>query len=351
MDGGHQLLSRDEFRGKVFSRDGFRCVICQDPAQDAHHLLERRLWSDGGYYVANGASVCGPCHLRCERTEITVEDLRIAAGITKPVIPQHLYRDLIYDKWGNILLANGNRLRGELFYDESVQKILGEGRIDGVPVLDLFTNRVKYPRTHHLPWSAGQTEDDRVLTDLSAFEGQRVIVSRKMDGEQSSLYSDGLHARSLDGRNHASRDWLKNFWSTIAGDIPENWRVCGENLYALHSIAYTDLETYFMGFSIWNEHNRCLDWDHTQEWFQLLGITSVPVMYDGIWDENLIRGLYDERRDYHHHEGYVVRTAAGFGYGDFRRCVAKYVRANHVAPDKHNWFSQQIIPNKLREMI
>jgi len=338
------LLTRDQFREAVFLRDNDRCVLCGAAAQDAHHILERRLFADGGYYVANGASVCGACHIRCEQTVITVEEVRQAAGITKPVLPEHLYRDLSYDKWGNIIMPNGNRLRGELFYDESVQKILAAGG-----VLDLFTNRVKYPRTHHLPWSQGLTEDDRVMQDLGGFEGQRVIVTRKMDGENTTIYSDGMHARSIDGRNHASRDWVKNFWATICADIPENWRVCGENLYAKHSIAYEDLPSYFMGFSIWNERNECLDWDTTQEWFTLLGITSVPVLYDGIWNTKLIQGLYDVRRDYHTHEGYVVRTAEGFAYGNFRKRVAKFVRANHVAPESHHWFAQQIIPNKLQE--
>jgi len=338
------LLTRDQFREAVFRRDNDRCVLCGAPAQDAHHILERRLFSDGGYYLANGASVCGACHIKCEQTVVTVEEVRQAAGITKPVLPEHLYRDLTYDKWGNIIMPNGNRLRGELFYDESVQKILAAGG-----VLDLFTNRVKYPRTHHLPWSQGLTEDDRVMQDLGGFEGQRVIVTRKMDGENTTIYSDGMHARSIDGRNHASRDWVKNFWATICADIPENWRVCGENLYAKHSIAYEDLPSYFMGFSIWNERNECLDWDTTQEWFTLLGITSVPVLYDGIWNTKLIQGLYDVRRDYHTHEGYVVRTAEGFAYGNFRKRVAKFVRANHVAPESHHWFAQQIIPNKLQE--
>ena len=38
-----------------------------------------------------------------------------------------------------------------------------------------------------------------------------------------------------------------------------------------------------------------------------------------------------------------------FTYGDFKRCVAKFVRANHVAPETHHWFAQQIVPNKLKE--
>jgi hypothetical protein len=102
--------------------------------------------------------------------------------------------------------------------------------------------------------------------------------------------------------------------------------------------------------TIMGERNRCLSWDETQEWFGLMGITPVPILYDGVWNEKLIRGLYDERRDYHDHEGYVVRTADSFSYGDFRRCVAKFVRANHVAPEKHNWFTQQIIPNRLKDL-
>lgn len=339
----HQLLTREQFRCGVFARDSNLCVICDAPAQDAHHILERRLWSDGGYYLANGASVCGHCHLLCERTEISVERIREAAGITKPIIPSHLYHDTTYDKWGNVVLANGCRLRGELFNDESVQKVIA-------PMLHLFTDRVKYPRTHHLPWSPGITEDDRVLHDMSAFDGQRVIVTEKMDGENTTWYRDGTHARSVDGRGHPTRDWCKNLWSSISGEIPDGWRICGENLYAKHSIRYADLPTYFMGFSIWDETNSCLGWDETSEWFQLLGITMVPVLYDGIYDEKIIRSLYDVKRDWDSREGYVLRTYRGFSYGEFRRCVGKFVRPNHVTTSKHWMFGRSHIEtNQLKD--
>jgi hypothetical protein len=118
------LLTRDQFREGVFARDRHSCVLCGAAAQDAHHILERRLFTDGGYYLENGASVCGPCHFDCEQTNVSVEDVRRAAGITRAVLPEHFYSDLSYDKWGNIVLENGMRLKGELFYDESVQKIL-----------------------------------------------------------------------------------------------------------------------------------------------------------------------------------------------------------------------------------
>jgi hypothetical protein len=323
----------------VFKRDGYKCVLCQAAAQDAHHILERRLWADGGYYLENGASVCGPCHIACERTDVTVEDLRTAAGITRKWVPEHLYDDHIYDKWGNPVLEDGRRGKGELFFDESVQKVIAGH-------LDRFTTYVKYSRTNHLPWSPGLTDDDRVMGNLARFEGRRVIVTRKMDGENTSMYSDHIHARSIDSRGGEDRAWVKQFWSTFAHDIPIGWRICGENLWAEHSIHYDDLSSYFLGFSLWTDRNICLSWDETLEYFEVLGIVSVPVLYDGIWDEKKIRDL---ERDmiWDRDEGYVVRLADSFTYAEFKSSIAKFVRKGHVQTTRHWRAGRSFNPNGL----
>ena len=335
------LLTRDEFRTQVFDRDGDRCVICGitniDAKLDAHHIIERRLWTDGGYYVDNGATLCDRgehgCHYKAEITELSVEDIRIAAKIEKPVLPEDMYHDHVYDKWGNVILENGKRTKGPLFYDESVQKVLKQH-----PDFDtLFVEYVKYPRTYHLPWSPGATDDDRVMKDTGVFAGRRVIVTRKMDGENFSGYRDYCHARSVDGRSHYTRDWAKNFWMQRSYELPEGWRVCAENLYAVHSIRYDNLPGYLLGFSIWTDRNECLSWDETVEWFTLLDMPTVPVIYDGVWDEAVIKKLYNEKTDRDVHEGYVVRVADAFAYKDFKTSVAKFVRADHVATQKH-WF-------------
>ena len=335
-----KLLTRDEFRNAVFGRDRHVCVFCSKPAVDAHHILERRLWPDGGYYLENGAAVCAEHHLRCESTEISVAEVRRACGLTIPFLPPHLEAAQAYDKWGNPELPNGQRLRGELFFEDNVQKVLA-----AAGKLQLFALWIKYPRTYHLPWSEGRGADDRVLASLSNFSEVEVVVTEKMDGENTTLYAGHTHARSLDSRSHPSRDWLKQFWSGFARDIPPGWRICGENLYAKHSLPYAALHSYFLGFSIWNERNVALSWDETLEWFALLQIEPVPLLYRGAFDEPRLQALASPPQALTR-EGYVVRVAGEIPYGAFRRSVAKFVRADHVQTSEH-WMHRQIERNTL----
>lgn len=332
------LLTRDEFRERVFERDGHHCVHCGAPAVDAHHLMERRLFEDGGYYLDNGVSLCEQHHLDAEKTILSPHELRRAAGIRVTIVPPCLTND-IYDKWGNLILPDGSRVAGPLYFDESVQKI--------IPNSVRFIDRIKYPRTFHLPWSAGVTSDDKVISTLDELEGHEVVITEKMDGENTSLYRDGTHARSLTSAHHPSRDWLKAWHASIAHDIPEGYRICGENLYAEHSIRYEELPSYFLGFSMW-QGNRCLSWDETLEWFELIGITPVPTIWrgasvlSGIFDKEVFRKAYMEEGK----EGYVVRRADSFMMSEFPKKVAKYVRPNHVQTDTH-WLHQEVVPNKL----
>lgn len=203
----------------------------------------------------------------------------------------------------------------------------------------------KYPRTFHLPWSESVASDDKVLRSLSHFENQEVVVTEKMDGENTTMYTDHIHARSLDSSGGEDRAWVKQFWSSIRNDIPRGWRICGENLWARHSIPYSDLPSYFLGFSIWDESNTALTWDETLEWFSLLGITPVETMYRGIWNEKEIRSLWTTM-DRQAKEGYVVRLSSSFPYEDFSKSVGKFVRKGHVQTDKH-WRHTALVPNSL----
>jgi hypothetical protein len=351
----NELLTRTNFREQTFERDGHRCVICgaKDVRLDAHHIMERRLWTSpqqfGGYFLDNGATLCDrgyektsdgkySCHMQAGMTLISPDEIREAAGIKKTILPDHLYSDQIYTVWGDPVLPNGKRMRGELFWDESVQLMLKLGG-----VLSLYTPYVKHPRTYHLPFSpkvlTDDLGDDKVMEHLDRFQGKRVIATIKMDGGQNTLYHDYMHARTTDFKSDSTMHWLQNFHAKFGYDIPEGWRVNVENLYVKHDIHYRNLPSYAMAWMLWNDKNYCVSWDETLEWFELFdhtlkqsgsNLSIVPVLFDGIWDENVIRNLYQTTHNGDEVEGFVVRLAEQFHYREFKYCVGKYVRADHT---------------------
>lgn len=214
---------------------------------------------------------------------------------------------------------------------------------------------IKYPQTAHLDFSQSIHSDDITLSSLQFMWGHDVVCTEKKDGENTTLRRDRCHARSLDSRTHPSRDWIKAFHGQIAHLIPEGYRICGENVYAHHSIFYENLESYFYGFSVW-DGLTALSWDESLQWFEELGITPVPVMQD---EQGPLRGTFDKAMyarlvklsktlDTTKHEGFVVRVTDSIHHDEFKNRLAKWVRKNHVQTDEH-WMSKPVVPNQLKE--
>lgn len=206
--------------------------------------------------------------------------------------------------------------------------------------------KIKYPRTFHIPQSLGVSSDDKVIPSLNIFNGKKIVITEKMDGENTTATRDYIHARSVDSAYHPSRDMVKRIWSEIRHEIPEGFRICGENLYAKHSITYDNLKSYFYCFNIWDENNTCLSWDETEEFCELLGIETVPVLYCGEFSEQVIedtiKSLCLDKQ-----EGFVIRVSNSFQYEDFNKNVAKWVRKGHVQTSEH-WMNQEIVKNNLK---
>ncbi|WP_406093628.1 RNA ligase family protein [Streptomyces sp. NBC_01013] len=205
--------------------------------------------------------------------------------------------------------------------------------------------RTHYPRTPHLPWSPGATSDDVRLADLAGLTGSEVVVTEKMDGENTTLYADGLHARSLDSAHHPSRGWVKALQSRIGPRIPAGWRICGENMFARHSIPYEDLASHFYGFSVW-DGEVCLNWDRSVDFLRDLGVPAPPVLWRGVFDSRAEKTLRALKPDTGRQEGYVVRPVEAFPAAAFGRRVAKWVRPGHVTTDTH-WMHAAVVENGL----
>ena len=119
------LLTRDEFRRQVLQRDRHQCLLCgKKEGLSVHHVIERKLFPDGGYYLNNAATLCEGHHLRAEMTALSAEEIRAAAGIREVLLPPQFNPTKRYDKWGNIILEDGRRLEGPLFSDAGCRKVL-----------------------------------------------------------------------------------------------------------------------------------------------------------------------------------------------------------------------------------
>lgn len=205
---------------------------------------------------------------------------------------------------------------------------------------------IKYPRTYHLPWS-NTTSDDKMLDTDACFENKHVIVTEKLDGENTTLYNDYVHARSLTYSPHSSRNFVKKFHANIAWQIPDDIRICCENVTALHSIPYDNLPFFLFGISVW-EKEKCLAWNESEVWFEKLSIPSVPLLYSGVYNSKLIHKVYETIASKRLIEGYVVRITNAFNYSDFNNSVAKYVRPNHVQTDEH-WSHKSVVFNGFKK--
>jgi hypothetical protein len=213
-----------------------------------------------------------------------------------------------------------------------------------------MTAYYKYPKTWHLKNSRPDPKgNDRAHSNYDHFIGKEVVITEKLDGESTSLYCDKIHARSIDSGHHPSRAWVKALHASIKSRIQPNYRICGENLQAKHSILYEALPSYFFVFGVYDDKNFCLSWDDTMKYAAELGLCVVPVLFRGIWDQEKAHQCYTGKSVFGNssQEGYVVRVADKFHYDDFAISTSKFVKPSFVPGDTEHWSKSTYTPNKL----
>lgn len=214
----------------------------------------------------------------------------------------------------------------------------------------------KYGRTYHYPFSPGTTNDDRInfnyWHDLASLE--TIVHTEKLDGENTCLNQYGVFARSHAApTQHPWANYLKEKWTVLRHDLG-NLELFGENLYAVHSIEYQQLEDHFFVFGI-RELDRWLSWEETKFYAAMLDFKTVPELLMNkpeeiaVYEETILQLVQQESRlgsyDVYEQkacsmEGIVSRNACDFGVDDFKSNVWKYVRKGHVKTDQHwtkNW--------------
>jgi hypothetical protein len=214
---------------------------------------------------------------------------------------------------------------------------------------------MKYPHTPYFSFSPSVDREDvreSGYFDINNFINCDIIFTTKMDGSNCSMTREKIAARNGNHANGISFDMAKALHATIAHAIPSQYVIFGEWLYAMHSIHYTELESFFQIFGVFDiAHKKWLSWISVYDVAGSLGLQTVE--FSQIYNFGNVRELeaeiirYGEMRINKGHEGIVVRSAHDFAFGEFKNNVAKYVRKNHVQTTQH-WSKQPLVRNKLK---
>lgn len=214
----------------------------------------------------------------------------------------------------------------------------------------------KYGRTYHFPFSPGTTNDDRInfdwWEDISKIE--TIIHTEKLDGENTCLNKYGVFARSHAAPTiHPWANYLKERWSWMKNDLGD-LEIFGENLYAIHSIEYQDLEEHFYVFGI-RYLDMWLSWEEVEFYASFFGLPTVPVLSEeepdsessfetGVLEMVKESSVFDSIDSFTKEactmEGIVSKNKNEYPVDDFKENVFKYVRKDHVKTDEHwtrNW--------------
>ncbi|MBX7242507.1 MAG: RNA ligase family protein [Bacteroidia bacterium] len=205
-------------------------------------------------------------------------------------------------------------------------------------------NTSKYGRTYHFPFSPGTSSDDKVLSAWQSLLEHEIIITEKLDGENTCLKQSGVYARSHVAPTQ--NPWAGNMW-----DIWKSRRnslgeleIFGENLYGLHSIEYQKLPHHFFIFAI-RDGVTWLSWEEVVFYAGTLELPVVPVYETGRYSEDTLKaailsGMTKGSAFGETIEGFVCRNSAAFDESQFTKNVLKYVRKNHIQTDIHwtkNW--------------
>lgn len=239
----------------------------------------------------------------------------------------------------------------------------------------------KYCRSLHAQISLGTTSDDRFMPDgyLKAFANMpSLILTEKLDGQNDCFSKHGVFARSHAATTEHPWDKpMRERWELIKNDLG-SLEIFGENMYGIHTIEYSKLESYFYVFAV-RENGVWLSWEEVKFYAAMLDFPTVPeitIKYplkdfykDGVdenkqlqewlklnlgitWEESVrtpgLLGGFDYVKNKIASEGFVIRNSEGYttnggvitvDKNEFNN-LFKIVREGHVGTDEHwtkNW--------------
>lgn len=218
---------------------------------------------------------------------------------------------------------------------------------------------VKFPSTPHLAVLPGVTvREDKVLSDRerNAFLAHALTVEEKIDGANLGLSFDhngDFHAQNRGGHIQTPytgqwkklTEWLAPRLDTFFEVLADRYILFGEWCYAKHSVTYTQLPDWFLGFDIFDKRvQNFLDVKKRNEIFASLAVLSVPLLKTGIFSLSALEEIFTRSwfGDSPAEGIYLRYDKEGWLQG---RC--KLVRPSFVQSVEEHWSRSAITPNRL----
>ena len=175
----------------------------------------------------------------------------------------------------------------------------------------LNENFFKFPVTPHLATLFGvEIRDDKVMTERerSAFLTRKLTVEEKVDGANLGISFDsngnvraqnrgGYLTLPGPGQWRKLWDWLGLRADTLFDTLMDRYVLFGEWCYARHSVSYSRLPDWFLGFDIYDRRSgRFLSVSRRDALCGKMGVAHVPFIARGVSRLKRLRAFSGSRR-------------------------------------------------------
>ena len=214
-----------------------------------------------------------------------------------------------------------------------------------------MTDFFRFPHTPHLAWlGQGSPRDDKVLLPHEASDllSGDVVIEEKLDGANVgfSIYPDGrlrLQNRGqylespYQGQFSRLNSWLAIHQDRLESALYPDLILFGEWCAARHSLNYSHLPDWFIGFDIYDRsHGRFWSTRRRDQVLAEIGITAAPRIFQGKTDLLTLERLLADKASLFLDgpmEGLVIRKEDG----DWLNDRAKLVRAEFAQAITEHW--------------
>lgn len=217
----------------------------------------------------------------------------------------------------------------------------------------------KFPSTPHLANLTGvEIRKDKVLTasERCEFLSRDLTVEEKVDGANLGISFDSsgnMRAQNRggylqlpgSGQWRTLKDWLELRADALFDTLIDRYILFGEWCYARHSVCYSRLPDWFLGFDIYDRRSgRFLSVSCRDALCNTMGIAQVPIIARGRFAfEDLVRLMAKSALVDQPAEGIYLRSDSG----KWLVQRAKVVRPEFLQSLDMHWSRRGIEPNLL----